>query len=445
MTTPSLETLQCCANAFTVESDDIQLALIAAQANSLTANREFYAATANDLPDLYTSNLPNGQIVFVNDIKVPVVASNCVWIGLDGRELRSDVPEILLYTWGCNNGGQLGTDTIVSRSSPGTTAGGGTTWCQVSSSYTKTTAIKTDGTLWTWGCNNNGQLGDNSIAARSSPGTTAGGGTNWCQVSAGRCHTAAVKTDGTLWTWGYNYFGRLGNNSTLARSSPGTTVGGGFTWCQVSAGYSHTAAVKTDGTLWTWGLNSNGRLGDNSTVSRLSPGTTAGGGTDWRQVSVDSHTAAIKTDGTLWTWGANFSGLLGDNSTVSRSSPGTTAGGGTTWCQVCSGIAGAAIKTDGTLWTWGSNASGRLGNGTTTSRSSPGTTAGGGTTWCQVGGFGGAVKTDGTLWTWGDGDSGRIGNNSTVASASPVTTAGGGTSWSQVSAAARHTTAIAIC
>jgi alpha-tubulin suppressor-like RCC1 family protein len=289
-----------------------------------------------------------------------------------------------LWTWGCNIAGQLGYGTT-NRSSPGTTEGGGADWCQVSAGG-HTAAVKTNGTLWTWGCNTCGQLGDGSTTSRLSPVTPAGGGTDWCQVSAGNRQTAAVKQDGTLWTWGCNAQGQLGTGNTTNRTSPGTTAGGGTNWCQASAGRYHTAAVKQDGTLWTWGSNPDGRLGDGSTTSRSSPGTTAGGGTDWSQVSAGCiHTAAVKTNGTLWTWGNNGSGQLGAGSTTSRSSPGTTAGGGTDWCQVSAGDAHtAAVKTNGTLWTWGCNTCGQLGNGSTTNRSSPGTTAGGGINWFQV-------------------------------------------------------------
>ena len=152
------------------------------------------------------------------------------------------------------------------------------------------------GQLYTWGSNINGMLGDNSAVNRSSPGTTAGGGTTWCQVSINRAHTAAVKTDGTLWTWGSDYSGMLGRGTPASRSSPGTTAGGGTTWCQVSTGSIHTAALKTDGTLWTWGCNATGQLGDNTIASRSSPGTTAGGGTTWFQVSGGgAHTIALST------------------------------------------------------------------------------------------------------------------------------------------------------
>ena len=238
--------------------------------------------------------------------------------------------------------------------------------------------------LWTWGYNVHGELGDGTTTSRSSPGTTAGGGTNWKQVACSNFHTAAIKTDGTLWTWGDNYAGKLGDGTTTSRSSPGTTAGGGTNWKQVAGRTYHTAAIKTDGTLWTWGYNGYGVLGDGTLTSRLSPITTAGGGTNWKQVSCGVfHTAAVKTDGTLWTCGYNGYGGLGDGTTTSRRSPGTTAGGGTNWKQVaCAFAHTAAIKTDGTLWTWGSNAYGGL--GVPDYRSSPGTTAGGGTNWKQV-------------------------------------------------------------
>ena len=299
-----------------------------------------------------------------------------------------------LWTWGSNTylgvvaRGQLGDGTTVNKSSPVTTAGGGTNWKQVAGSTGgyHTAAIKTDGTLWTWGYNGYGNLGDNTAVNKSSPVTTAGGGTNWKQVAGGYFHTASIKTDGTLWTWGYNNYGGLGDNTTVSKSSPVTTVAGGTNWKQVSGGQYHTAAIKTDGTLWTWGYNGYGNLGDNTTVDKSSPVTTVAGGTNWKQVACGyRHVAAIKTDGTLWTWGYNGIGALGDNSTVDKSSPITTVAGGTNWKQVSGGqYHTAAIKTDGTLWTWGSNNVGQLGDNTNVNGSSPGTTVTGGTNWKQV-------------------------------------------------------------
>jgi alpha-tubulin suppressor-like RCC1 family protein len=205
----------------------------------------------------------------------------------------------------------------------------------VACGYRHTAAVKTDGTLWCWGNDSYGQLGDNSSTVRSSPVTTVAGGTNWKQVSCGGYHTAAIKTDGTLWTWGLNTFGKLGDNTASSRSSPVTTAGGGTNWKQVAGGVNHTAAIKTDGTLWTWGRNADGQLGDNTLVSKSSPVTTVAGGTNWKQVAGGgSHTAAIKTDGTLWTWGSNANGRLGDNTATTRSSPVQPVGSFTNWKQV---------------------------------------------------------------------------------------------------------------
>jgi alpha-tubulin suppressor-like RCC1 family protein len=396
--------------------------------------------------DLPPSNQNVGQIYYVENDQLFYVAFENVW----DSSLNPSLGKFEVFTWGSNSFGQLGIGSTTNRSSPDTIAGGTTGWCQVSAGSGLTEVIKTNGTLWTWGNNGGGSLGNGSTTNRSSPGTTAGCGTNWCQVSI----ASAVKTDGTLWTWGSNGPGRLGDGSTTDRSSPGTTAGGGTNWCQVSGG-AHTAAVKQDGTLWTWGCNGCGRLGDGSTTDRSSPGTTAGGGTNWSQVSGGScHTAAVRTNGTLWTWGSNVCGRLGTGNTTNRSSPGTTAGGGTDWCQVSGGYTHtAAVKQDGTLWTWGNNGTptvpfGQLGDGSSsTPRCSPGTTAGGGTNWCQVsaGNFhAAAVKTDGTLWTWGYNSSGQLGTGNTTIRSSPGTTAGGGTTWCQVSAGSSFTTVVRV-
>ena len=393
----------------------------------------------NNLPP---ANTTLGELYFVeSDRTLYFSTANGQWISLVSGSGST------LWTWGSNLYGQLGDGTQTGRSSPVTTAGGGTTWAIVSSGGCHIAAVKTDGTLWTWGPGAAGRLGDGTTNGRSSPGTTEGGGTTWASVSSGVIHTSAVKTDGTLWTWGSNGTGQLGDGTRTDRSSPVTTAGGGNTWAQVSSVVNHTAAVKTDGTLWTWGLNSQGRLGSGTTADRSSPGTTAGGGTDWASVASGAcHTAAVKTDGTLWTWGSNSFGQLGDGNTTGRSSPVTTAGGGTDWASVSSGcVHTAAVKTDGTLWTWGGNCNGILGDGTVTSRSSPGTTAGGGTTWAQVSSgdvHTAAVKTDGTLWTWGCNGNSELGTGTITSRTSPGTTAGGGTTWASVSSGGAQTAAI---
>jgi hypothetical protein len=357
-----------------------------------------------------------------------------------------------LWVWGNGAQGRLGNAiTTTTNSTPITTFTGGANWKQVSAGGSHTAAIKTDGTLWVWGIANNGRLGNAviTLGTISTPITTFAGGTNWQQVSAGSIHIAAIKTDGTLWVWGGGNVGRLGNANTADISTPITTFAGGTDWKQVSAVGSHTTAIKTDGTLWTWGLGNFGQLGNANTTDRSTPITTFAGGTNWKQVSNGGfHTSAIKTDGTLWTWGSGNVGRLGNAVTTNVSTPITTFAGGTNWKQVSVGDSHTtAIKTDGTLWTWGNGGSGRLGNASTTFiNSTPITTFTGGSNWKQVSAgnaLTSAIKTDGTLWTWGNGNNGRLGNGVTTGNIStPITTFSGGTDWKQVSNGDSHTAAI---
>jgi alpha-tubulin suppressor-like RCC1 family protein len=376
-----------------------------------------------------------------------------------------------LWTWGFGGNGRLGNASTTNVSTPVTTFSGGTNWKQVSAASGHTAALKTDGTLWTWGTGSFGVLGNGvTTGSISTPVTTFAGGNNWKQVSCGSNHIAAIKTDGTLWTWGFGGNGTLGNAAiTTNVSTPVTTFAGGTNWKQVNSGNRHTAAIKTDGTLWIWGGNTQtvkegvspvvrpqGQLGNAATTFSVStPITTFAGGTNWKQVSCGGyHTAAIKTDGTLWTWGSNqgyasATGQLGIGYFLgNRSTPVTTFAGGTNWKQVSSSVGGfhtAAIKTDGTLWTWGYSFGGLGINSTIISVSTPVTTFAGGTNWKQVscgGGDTAAIKTDGTLWTWGYGGSGRLGNGVTTGSIStPVTTFAGGNNWKQVTSNS-HTAAI---
>lgn len=349
-----------------------------------------------------------------------------------------------LWSWGFNTYGNMGDNTVVAKSSPVQTIAASLNWKQVSVGQYTTSAIKTDGTLWTWGLCQNGAAGNNINGTNySSPVQTVAAGTNWKQVSAGLQGTAAIKTDGTLWTWGQNaVYGMLGDNTVANKSSPVQTAAGGNNWKQVAAGNT-MAAIKTDGTLWTWGYSTG--IGDNTATNRSSPVQTIAAGTNWKQVSVTrntttTHIGAVKTDGTLWMWGYNQFGQVGDSSVTTRSSPVQVTGGGTNWNSVsCGDSISAAIKSDGSLWTWGANVTyGALGDNTVNNASSPVQTVASGYNWKQVatGSFNMyAIKTDGSLWAWGYNTNGKLGNNSTTTLSSPVQIAGGGTNWKQVSGA----------
>ena len=241
-----------------------------------------------------------------------------------------------MWTWGRNSYGQLGINNITDRSTPVTTILGGTNWKSIACGGYYTVAIKTDGTLWTWGYNGVGQLGINNITNRSTPVTTILGGTNWKSVASEGDYTVSIKTDGTLWVWGYNSYNNLGINVTAAdRRTPVTTFAGGNNWKTCAAGNFHSVAIKTDGTLWAWGQNGGGYLGDGTVINRSTPITTNLGGTNWKTCAASyRNTAAIKTDGTLWVWGTNTYTPLGINSTVTPYSPITTFLGGNNWKSI---------------------------------------------------------------------------------------------------------------
>ena len=362
-----------------------------------------------------------------------------------------------LWSWGRNYAGTLGDNTSTSRSSPVQTVSATTNWERIECGAYHTVSIKTDASLWIWGYNNHGQLGTNNVTNYSSPVTTAISGTFWKDCSAGFFHTAAIKTDGTLWCWGYNTDGELGDNTVTKRSSGVQVTGAATNWQKLSCGSYHTAAIKTDGSLWCWGYNNAGQLGDNTSVHRSSPVQTVAGGTNWLQVACGGyHTAAIKTDGTLWLWGQGSEGQLGNNAITARSSPVQTVTGGTNWKQVgCFGNHTGCIKTDGSLWMWGYNLTGQLGDNTVqTGRSSPVQTVAGGNNWKQIASghyeTTACIKSDGSLWSWGRNFifgtatiTGQLGDNTAVSMrSSPVQTVAAGTTWKTVSCGYYHTSAV---
>jgi alpha-tubulin suppressor-like RCC1 family protein len=341
------------------------------------------------------------------------------------------IPTFELYAWGLGTSGQTGLGDAINKSSP-TQIGNLANWSKVDSGVSHVSAIKTDGTLWSWGSGGNGQLGEGTTVSRSSP-IQVGALTTWYQVSAGSTFSGAVKTDGTLWMWGSNNGGRLGDNTTNYKSSP-VQIGALTDWRQVSAGGYHTLAVKTNNTLWAWGNNQvAGQLGLNDIIRRSSP-VQVGALTNWSAVSAgQQHSLAVKTDGTLWAWGSNYEGRLGlASASTFRSSP-VQVGALTDWSTVTAGYNhSGAVKSNGTLWTWGLGQG--CGLGDTINRSSP-TQVGALSDWSNVSagrGQTGAVRSNGTLWSWGQNSNGQLGDGTVVNKSSPVQV-GSSTSWSDIS------------
>jgi alpha-tubulin suppressor-like RCC1 family protein len=336
-----------------------------------------------------------------------------------------------LYMWGSNNRGQLGQNDLTNRSSP-TQVGALTNWSQASGGEGHTLAVKTDGTLWSWGRNAEGQLGLGDKVYRSSP-VQVGALTSWAFVNGTlrNFSSFAIKTDGTLWSWGDNSGGVLGQNNLVSLSSP-VQVGALTNWLSMSSGSQAALAHKTDGTIWSWGVNTYGQLGQNDVISRSSP-VQVGALTTWSSISAQGiNCFAIKTDGTLWAWGRNLQGNLGLNDRVARSSP-VQVGALTDWSVISNMNQTFGIKTNGTLWSWGLNGDGNLGQNDRTNRSSP-TQVGALTNWSTVSSGAdstGFIKTDGTLWTVGPNSLGSLGDNSATNRSSPVQI-GALTSWVKI-------------
>ena len=323
-----------------------------------------------------------------------------------------------LWAWGRNYLGGLGITTPGSVSSPTQIAG--TTWKELAcAQYRGAMAFRTDGTLWTWGEQSWGSLGHNNNTTYSSP-RQVGTDTTW---STG-VSSLAVKTNGTLWSWGNNSNGNMGTNDKTNRSSP-TQIGANTNWAtgdclKLARGMeanNFCGAIKTDGTLWVWCNSAYGCLGQNSAYADRSSPTQLGTETTWSEIATTLYggsVRALKTDGTLWVWGRNDMGQLGQNNLTNYSSP-RQLGTSTDWSTVGRGgnYHMHAVKTDGTLWGIGGyNSDGNLGQNTTNYFSSPVQIPG--TNWKMIDGTERTTlgsKTDGTLWSWGLSNYGALGLN----------------------------------
>jgi alpha-tubulin suppressor-like RCC1 family protein len=276
-----------------------------------------------------------------------------------------------LWTWGANNYGQLGLGVTTKYSSP-KQVGALTNWLSVASTYTSCAAVKTNGTLWTWGDNRYYTLATGNSTAYSSP-IQIGALTNWSQLACDNYNVLAIKTDGTLWAWGSNYWGNLGLGSRGNYYSSPAQVGTLTTWANVACGGSVSMAIKTDGTVWIWGYNGYGNLGLGNITTNYSSPKQIGSLTNWSKISsADSQTVhSIKTDGTLWAWGYNGVGQLGTGDITNVKSP-VQVGALSNWSTIKHSHDSAyALQTNGTLWSWGLNDYGQLGVGNRTNYSSP--------------------------------------------------------------------------
>jgi alpha-tubulin suppressor-like RCC1 family protein len=352
-----------------------------------------------------------------------------------------------LWTWGKNNLGQLGDGTTIDKLSP--VKIGSNSWSGVGTAGNTSIAVSTTGTLFAWGDNSGYQVGDGTTINRSSPVQISAGYYNaptynsWTAIAAKDAvsNSMAIRADGSLWTWGSNTVGQRGDGTTVNRSSP-IQIGVG-SWSTISVSESTCAAIDTLGRLYVWGSNSIGQIGDGTTVNRSSPVQI--GTSSWSKVSTGTnHTLAISSNGTLWAWGFNLLNTLGDGTTIARSSP--VQIGSSSWSVVSAGQNGSNFSTgidiNGRLYAWGNNSVGQLGTNLPFNANAP-TQIANGTSFITVSAgttYAAAISTTGALYTWGFNGIGNLGDGTTINRSSPVQI--GTSSWTKVSAGDAATFAI---
>ncbi len=393
-----------------------------------------------------------------------------------------------VWGWGENGYGVLGTDfSQTPFSTHPIQVTGLTDITAIATGYQHSMALKSDGTVWAWGFNLHGQLGDNTFGDLSGRYTPAlvkgidGNGllTGAIKISAGKFHSLALLSDGTVKSWGYNASGQLGDGSRIDRPAPVSVSGlefvnaiaagdshsfaifGGtpFGWgannrgqlgdgstterltpvplsspdksIEIACGSLYTAAITADSKVYSWGYNNIGQLGDGTVIERHTPAIITGRtfGKITAIAAGASHSTAVESDGTVWTWGDNLYGQLGNDSYLDNSFPDRTAAG-TGLAGITSPTAGLwntlALSSKGTIYSWGDNTKGQLGTGDYTSRNTPGYV------WLGIlpffgvksvaatGEFSLALKREGTVWGWGDNFRGQLGDGTTTGSTSPV-------------------------
>jgi alpha-tubulin suppressor-like RCC1 family protein len=323
-----------------------------------------------------------------------------------------------LWAWGLNTSGQLGDGTNINKNLP-IQVGNDTNWSILSSKFNHCLAIKSNGTLWAWGNNLKGQLG-NSFSGGTVNIPFQIGNSTWISVSAGTSYSLGIKSNGTLWAWGGNEDGQLGDGTITQRNSP-VQIGTSSNWIKVDCSWNHSIALKQDGTLWAWGNNNYGQLGDGTNIGKIIP-TQIGNANNWTQINAGQYfSIALKSDGTLWSWGYNGNGRLGDGtSIISRNLP-VQIGTSTNWTSISTSLGHCiARRSDGTLWAWGSNSYGQLGNGSNGSTNdvySPiliDNSSGYGDILSAGSNFSVAVKNNGEIRSWGGNSWGQLGDGTNI-------------------------------
>jgi len=294
------------------------------------------------------------------------------------------------YCWGYNNFGQLGDGSTTQRTIPVAVSQGAipasVTFSSISSGGAHTCAIGSNNKGYCWGDNGYRQLGDGTTTQRTTPVAVSQGaipvGVTFSSISAGSSHTCAIGSNGNAYCWGFNSSGQLGDGSTTQRATPvAVSMPFSITFSSISCGNTHTCAIGSNGKAYCWGSNSNGQLGNGGTAQSTTPVLVSQGavpsGVTLSSISTgNTHTCAIASNGTIYCWGYNNYGQLGDGSTTQSTIPVAVSQGaipsGVTLSSIGAGSShNCAVGSNGQGYCWGLNNYGQLGNDETATRPTP--------------------------------------------------------------------------
>jgi len=389
------------------------------------------------------SNTPVQEATHANDwVDINCGGNHVIAIKADGT----------VWAWGFNDKGQLGINVNPDTSVP-LQIGTENNWVSMGCGVNQTYVIKADGSLWVCGSNQNGALGLGTSVPTFPTLTMVGNNHNWRNVSGGNNHVAAIQYDGTLWTWGTNDVGQLGVGTlTVLQNLALVQIGNATSWISVETGDNSVLGLQNNGKLFAWGFNGAGQLGDGNTQDQLAP-VQIGASLKWIGMSMGqtgnpafSHSLGITSEGKLFTWGSNVFGQLGIGTPDSNPHPSPILIS-TMTNQVnveCGFGTSYAIDASGALFAWGNNSSGQIGNGNTTNGASPVQVSVVPLGWSKVAAgdtYTCSLKSDGTLWSMGNNDFGQLGNGSTSSnSLVPVQVIG--SNYKQVVCGKSHTIAL---
>jgi alpha-tubulin suppressor-like RCC1 family protein len=307
-------------------------------------------------------------------------------------------------------------------------------------------ALQKNGRAWAWGSNSYGFLGNNTTIPTATPISIVGATKTFCKISGGARTTSAIDKNGRAWAWGENSLGQLGDNTTISKLTPVSVLGAVKTFCEISSkGYS-VLAIDKNGRAWGWGYNASGQLGDGTVTCRSTPVSVAGSIKTFCKISCFASTVAIDKNGRAWAWGYNFFGQLGDNTTISKLTPVSVLGAIKTFCEISAGnVHSLAIDKNGRAWGWGYNLYGQLGDNTKVSKRTPVSVLGAIKTFCKIDTgqrHSLALDKNGRAWAWGQNFRGQLGDNSVTEQLTPVSVAGTIKTFCEISAGVEYSIAI---